>query len=76
MPSVSILAPADKPQITRTTEPQYNALAEARRCSTCGRRDHWQRLLDGGWYCCSPLAPRTHQPEMAHTCTPVCAGAA
>lgn len=78
MPSVSILAPADKSQITRTTEPRYNPLAEGRRCGHCGQQDGWIRIeygpIVGGWFCqCSPLPEITPIPEeMRHTCGVQC----
>lgn len=62
----------------RTPQPIYSPLG-IRKCAECGRRDRWRRLEwppAGGWACCSSLAPRTHDREMAHVCTPVCAGAA
>jgi hypothetical protein len=55
---------------------QHDPNREQRRCSACGARDRWQRLLDGGWYCCWTDPTPTYNPTMAHVCAPVCAGAA
>lgn len=64
-----------KPGRTPIT-PIYNPNLHNRPCSTCGARDRWQRLLDGGWYCCWAGPTPASNAEMAHTCAPVCAGAA
>ena len=73
MPSVSILTPHGKPRIP---DPVYNPHLHNRKCSTCGARDRWQRLLDGGWYCCWADAPQAYDPNMTHYCVPLCRGAA
>ena len=64
------------PSKSRITQPIYDPNVNARKCSTCGSRDRWQRLIDGGWYCCWVDTTRTYDPEMAHVCASVCVGAA
>lgn len=63
------------PRNSRTTQPLYNPCG-VRKCAVCGHADRWQRIEwdrnPGGWVCCSPLAPRTHDREMAHTCNTLC----
>ncbi len=60
----------------RTTQAVYDPNADARRCSTCGRRDGWRRWTwanPGGWFCCAPAEPTTHHGNLSHLCSIVCA---
>jgi hypothetical protein len=66
---VSILT---HPTTPRITQPIYDPNINARKCSTCGARDRWQRLLDGGWFCCWVDTTPSYNPTMAHECTPAC----
>lgn len=46
-----------------------------RKCPVCYSTTGWRRLEwppEGGWVCCSPLAPRTYHDGMGHTCSPLC----
>jgi hypothetical protein len=70
---IPILAPVDKP---RLTQPTYDPNLAGRRCSSCGQRDGWRRLVDdlnpGGWACCTPYLTHEHHPEMRHECSALC----
>jgi hypothetical protein len=68
----------DQPQYTPphshqpSRDPIYNALIDRRKCSTCGARDRWQRLVDGGWYCCWDGPDDVGHGGSAHRCSAVC----
>ena len=71
---IPILAPVDKPRLTRVAEPAYDPTGQ-RPCSACGSRTNWRRLEVepvGGWVCCLPDALLSAHPEMRHQCNALC----
>jgi hypothetical protein len=64
-----------RPARIRLHEPPYDPRG-IRRCSRCGSRSNWQRLVDdpiaGGWRCCwQPPEVLQHGAER-HECGPLC----
>ena len=65
----------------RRTPAEYpynpNEDGAGRRCSVCGERGRWRRvlLLGGAWVCCPPAGwVRDFHDAMPHTCGPLCEG--
>ena len=54
----------------------YSPLDEQRKCSRCGARDRWQRLVNdpiaGGWRCCTPPPDASVHGDLYHAFSSAC----
>ncbi len=71
--------PVPLPRRAKARLGDYDPLTERRRCSNCGQRNGWRRLLHstnpGGWVCCGWVEePATRHGDLAHTCSAICWG--